>query len=153
MGLVHAPAFLGAWRAWPENGFQLERLGDAIALTLVMTFFILKVWDVAFLRFHADRRSFIALCVVVAMLHLDVLQATDKPTMVPLCTAMVTATWLVGGSPCVRRTIREMLSSSNPTLKRCSLTPSSTDTVWLDVVHPRCWMLAFRPFLLRAPPV
>ncbi|MGB2985310.1 MAG: hypothetical protein WBE26_05455 [Phycisphaerae bacterium] len=152
MVVAHAPALVGAWRLFVENGFDAEPLFGSIALTFSMVFFALKVGDVAFLRFRPGRRSFVAFCMVVALVHLDVIRPNDDPTLVPECTVLTATTWLVGTLPLVRRTPREALSRTGSAFKYRPPVRPTAGTVWLDAFRPHCWVLAFRFFSLRAPP-
>ncbi len=149
---AHAPAVVGAWRSVVGSEFEVERLGGCIALTLSMLFFALKVRDVAFLRLRTDRRSLAALCIIVALLHVNVVRPHGDPTMVPQCAVLVATTWLVGHLPMTRRALRVLRTRIAKTPgHRPPVTPL-TDTVRLDMFRPHCRVLAFRLFCLRAPP-
>ena len=149
---AHLPGLVSSWRVLFTDALDMERLGACGVLTLTMIFFALKVRGVAFLRFRTDRRSRVAVCIVVALLHLDVFRPSGVPTVVPECAILVATTWLVGSLPVVRRGLRSVLARAGSAFKyRPPITPS-TDTVWLDTVRPRCWTLAFFFFSLRGPP-
>ncbi len=152
MVVGHAHGLVGAWRSSVASGFDLEPLGGCILLLLSMLFFVLKLGDVAFLRFRADRRSFVAFCVVVAFLHLGVLRPGDDPTLIPEYTALAATTWLASGLLLRSRTPRESLArTETPGRHGPSMGPRGR-TIWLDAFRPHCWILAFRVFNLRAPP-
>jgi hypothetical protein len=146
MLLAHAPALLGAWR---ESG----RFAGFIVLALSIAFFALKIRDVAWLRFRADRRSWMSICVLVALLHANVLQSENHPIALSEYTALAATTWLVVRVPAVRRALLRISTRVSATGRRLACGPVTGATIWLDVFRPHCWVLAFRCFGLRAPPV
>ena len=89
VALAHAPGLIGAWRSFTSGGFVGEDLRGCVLPTLSMLFFALKVCDVRFLRFHTDLRSCIALGLVVALLHVNVIHANDDPTLISEYTTLV----------------------------------------------------------------
>lgn len=149
---AHAPALLGAWRSVVANGFEAEQLGACLVLTLSMLFFGLKVRDVAVLRLRTDRRSFVVACIAVALLHVNVLQPQGDSAAVPQCAALVATTWLITQLPLIRRALKVYGSRVSAAHRRRLQIASCRNTVWLDMFRPHCWVLAFRFFLLRAPP-
>ena len=152
MVVGHAHGLVGAWRSSVASGFDFEPLGGCILLLLSMLFFVLKLGDVAFLRFRADRRSIVVFCVLLAFLHLNVLQPGDDPTLIPEYTALAATTWLASALPMQSRKTRESLAQTGtPRPHGPSMGPRGR-TIWLDAFRPHCWILAFRVFNLRAPP-
>lgn len=152
MLVAHAPALLGAWRSVAGNGFDAGGLGGSLVLTLSMLFFALKVRDIPVLRLRAGRRSFVVACIVAALLHVNVLQPQGDSAAVPQCTALVATTWLIVQLPLIRRALRVYGSRISATRRRSFQITFCRNTVWLDMFRPRCWVLAFRFFCLRAPP-
>ncbi len=152
MGLGHAPALIGAWRSLAESGFAVEPFGGCIILTLSMLFFALKLRDVPCLRFRTDRRSWIALCMVVALLHTNAILPDGDPTIAPQCTTLVVTTWLSTQLPVTRRMLVALPTRIAAAVRRGDPVTRSADTVWLDAFRPRCWVLALHVFRLRAPP-
>jgi hypothetical protein len=152
MALAHAPALLGAWRSLFESGFGLERLGGCFVLTLSMLFFALKLRDVACLRFRTDRRSCIALCIIVALLHTNTILPDTNPTIIPECTTLVLTTWLTSQMPLTRRVLVAIPARVAASLRRRDPVTPSTETIWLDAFRPHCFALVLRVFGLRAPP-
>lgn len=152
MLVAHAPALLGAWRSVVANGFEGEQFGACLVLTLSMLFFGLKVRDIAVLRLRTGRRSFVVACIVVALLHVNVLQPQGDSAAVPQCITLVATTWLIGQLPLIRRAFRAYGSRVLAAHRRLFQITSCRNTVWLDAFRPRCWVLAFRLFILRAPP-
>jgi len=152
MGLAHAPALIGAWRSLAVNGFAVESLGGCILLTLSMLFFALKLRDVPCLRFRTDRGSWVALCLVVALLHTNAILPDGDPTIVPECTTLIVTTWFGTQMPVTRRLLVALPTRIAAAVRCGDPVNRSTDTVWLDAFRPRCWGLALRVFRLRAPP-
>lgn len=152
MLVAHAPAVLGAWRSVVAGGLEPERLGCCIVLTVSMVFFALKLRDVAFLRLRTDRRALVVCCIVVALLHVNVIRPHSDATAVPQCVALVATTWLIAGLPSTRRVLKVVRVHLARTRKHCFPNTPFADSVRLDLFRPHCWVLAFRLFCLRAPP-
>lgn len=153
MVIGHGPALISAWRASASSGSGIEPLVGCLVLALSMLFFALKLGDVACLRFRTDRRSVVAFCVVVALLHLDVIRPAEGPTLIPEYTALVATTCLVGALPSRFRQQRQALMHAASACRKCRPpAPPTADTLWLDLFRPHCWTLAYRFFHLRAPP-
>ncbi len=152
MLVAHAPAGLGAWRSVIAGGLEPERLGCCIVLTLSMVFFALKLRDVAFLRLRTDRRALVVFCIVVALLHVNVIRPHSDATVAPQCVALVATTWLLAGLPSTRRVLKVARVHLAQTRKHCLPNSPFADSVRLDLFSPHCWVLAFRLFCLRAPP-
>lgn len=152
MVAAHAPACWGAWRSLLAAGSDGSRLGACLALTLAIAFFALKVLDVAWLRFRTDRRSVVALLVIVAVLHVDLIRSDNAPPLLAESTALVATTWLLSLAEPIRRLIKVAIVTAAATLRHTLTLSRSNDAVWLDAFHPRCWLLILRPHLLRAPP-
>lgn len=150
MGVGHLPACLGTWQAVLTDG---SRLGACLGLTATFAFFALKFLDVACLRFRADRRSMIALAVVVAVLHVDVLRPENAPPLLVEGAAVVAATWMLGLAEPIRHLAKTASATSRTALRRAIATARTANTFSLDAFHPHCWVLVLRLRLLRAPPV
>lgn len=153
MGLSHAPGLLDSWQSVAGGAWEPARIGGCLWLTLATVFFALKVWDAPFLRIRANRRTLIAACLVVALLHVDVVRPEGAPTMVADATALVATTWLVGSLPPIRRILVTSLTRARSIIKCHKQVALFTETQWLDVARPHCWLLAMGLFLLRAPPL
>lgn len=150
MGVGHLPACLDTWQAVLTDG---SRMGACLGLTAAFAFFALKFLDVACLRFRADRRSMIALAVVVAVLHVDVLRPANAPPLLAEGAAVVAATWLLGFAEPIRRMVKTVTATSRTAMMRVIATARTANTFSLDAFHPHCWALILRLHLLRAPPV
>lgn len=153
VALAHGPGLVGAWERWIGGGFDPRGLGGLVTLSLAMVFFALKIVDVPWLRLRTDRRSLVAMGLVVALLHVDVIRPDAVVANIPEYTTLMASTLLAAGAlrrsrRCIstcRRASRDV-ASTNPLLR-------SNETAWLDAFRPHCWVLASRLYLLRAPPV
>ncbi len=152
VALAHAPGLIGAWRSFTSGVFAAEDLRGCVLLTLSMLFLALKVCDVRFLRFRTDPRSCIALGLVVALLHVNVIHAGDGPTLIPEYTTLVVTVALAGSSALVRRRLHLARTFATAITRHLPRLLPAAGTVWLDTVRPRCWVLLLRVFRLRAPP-
>lgn len=85
MLVVHAPAFLGAWRALLLEG-DAARVGACVWLTASMALFALKAARVRLLRFSAQPRAVLALTTAIVLIHAHNLapQATDELAAAPI---------------------------------------------------------------------
>jgi hypothetical protein len=143
---------VGAWEHWIGGGFDPRGLGGLATLSLAMVFFALKIVDVPWLRLRTDHRSLVAMGLVVALLHVDVIRPDTAVANVPEYTTLVASTLLVAGA--LRRSRRYMNTSRCASRDVASMSPllRSNETAWLDAFRPHCWVLASRLYLLRAPP-
>lgn len=153
MALSHAPALMGAWQALLADGVAFEPLGRCVGLSLAVLFFVLKAHASAFLPLPTDRRSIVAICMVVGLLHVDVVRPVHDPTLVADTAALVAATCLVASLRPVRRALGEALGAAMSPFKCRQLVTHSTGGVCVDDVRPHSWLLFVGLFSLRAPPV
>jgi len=151
VAIAHAPALAGAWTTWAEAGFDPARLSGCIALTLATVFFVLKVVDLPCLRIRADRRAWVAIVLVLGLIHVNALRPEQMSAAVPEYSAVLVTTILATGLTFVRPLARAVLRRARSTRLTAALRPSS-ETVWFDIFRPHCWVLASRLFALRAPP-
>lgn len=153
MLVSHAPALSAAWRGLAENGFQAGRVGGLVFLAAAMLFFLAKLLGVACLRIQLDRRSIVALCVAVALIHGGSLDVELRPALLTdVATNLVTASAIFAVCLVLRKLRNQRLEDA---LTRRVL-PSgggSRGAIWLDDSRPRCWVLASHLLHLRAPPV
>ena len=153
MGAVHASALVSALKACIGSGTELKGLGACITLSIAMLFFLLKFGGVSFLRFRTGKRACVAICLTVALIHIDCIQPSLEGTLASDCTAILATTTLACGLTRVPQTVRAALARSAGVSKPSASAKRSNEVVWLDGFRPRCWVLAARLFLLRAPPV
>ena len=99
MAAAHTPALLSVWESFITSGFDVARLGGCIALSLTMLFFGLKIYGVTFLRIRSRPRSWVAMSLVVVLVHLDVLSAHPHASVVPQCLTIVTSLGLASQLP------------------------------------------------------
>ena len=151
MGIMHAPALAGAWRSCIDTGVTLELLGGCLAITASMLFFVLKFWGVSFLRFRADRRSWLAMLLAVGLIHLNCLRPVFNHADGADYAAIVITVSVVAGVTEVCRTYRKSSVRAKAS-RRSDSTARFAGTVWLDAWRPHCWVLASYLFRLRAPP-
>lgn len=134
-------------------GLAAGGLGRFCGLALTMLFIALKIRDVAFLRLCAGRRSVIAACLVVALLHVDVVRPTSQSSAIPEVTMLAATIWFAvvptgAGARLAARFSRVFA-------KRQDRVPARrfVGTAWLDAARPHCWLLSRALFLMRAPPI
>ncbi len=152
MGVAHTPALLSAWEAYLQGGMRMELLGGCVVLTASMLLFALKTCDVAFLRFHPDRRAFVAMVLAVGLIHFDCLGPTADPAAVASGAAIVATTSFVAGLTLAGRAISRVPARNTGSSHYPSLIGRFTGSLWLDETRPHCWVLALGLFALRAPP-
>jgi hypothetical protein len=152
MVLAHTPAVIGSWKVCFISGFSPSRIGTCLFLSFSIVFFVLKFFDARCLHFRFNRQSWVAVCLIVALLHTHALYERNEPSGLTPYVAVWVTTYIVGQIPLVRRVLVELATRMSLRL-RGTLTPGhATGTVWLDTTCPNCWVLTFRIFGLRAPP-
>lgn len=149
---AHIPALINSWTSFVTAGFAAEQLGGCVALTATMLFFVLKFVDVHALRLRSDRRSWVAIGLVVLLLHVGAFDARVDAAITPASITVAMATLLVAGLARVSCVFSTALRRCAATLKSGSRLVRSNETAWSDPFRPHCWVLALRLFTLRAPP-
>ncbi|MCH8147456.1 MAG: hypothetical protein IH987_05595 [Planctomycetes bacterium] len=153
MLVSHAPALPAAWRGLVDNGFHAGRVAGLVFLAASMLFFFAKLLGVAFLRIRLDRRSIVALCVAVAVIHGGCLDVELRPELLTVfATSLVTASAIFVVCLVIRRLRKQQLADAL-TRRVSSACGGSRGAVWLDDSRPRCWVLLSHSLHLRAPPV
>ena len=163
MGVVHAPALITALRSWAAAEFTACSASQCAFVAALLALFVLKFLDVPFLRLRLDKRSYIVLCIIIALLHVNVLQPTGEHTPISDYAVLLATTCLIG-EVVRRRHLAPMLRKLRSRLSlRCShqvragrrrpvqVAPSS-GAVWLDSSRPHCFASLLLTFGLRAPP-
>lgn len=169
MGVVHAPALLAACRSWATVELSASHAGWCGALlsagvaAALLVLFTLKFLDVPFLRLRLDKRSYTVLCIIVALLHLNVLQPAGERMLIPDYAAFLVTTCLAAEIAVRRRLTLGLREPRSPQGVRppqelrverrrpANVTPSS-GAVWLDNSRPHCFASLLLTFGLRAPP-
>ena len=152
VALAHAPGLMAAWGHWLGGCFDPAELGGCITLSLAMVFFALKIVDVSWLRLRTDRRSLVAMGLILALLHIDVIKPNVPLTNIPEYTTLMATTLLAAGLAREGRRQARVVRRASVSVGSTIPLLRSNDTVWFDVFRPRCWVLACRLYLLRAPP-
>lgn len=152
MAILHAPAFFSAWKSLGASGLDLGLLAKCIGLSASMLLFVLRFQDVAFLRWRTDRRSCIAIGLVIAVAHLGLLEpATDEVIWLEYG-PLVSCTFLLGQPSRMSEDLRAVWARLRQVLG-CS--PSSMwlhGTIGPDLVQVRCWTSLSPTCAPRSPP-
>lgn len=152
MLVSHAPALSAAWGGLAENGFQAGRVAGLVFLAAAMLFFFAKLLGVAFLKVHLDRRSIVALCVAVALIHGGCLDVELRPELLTDFAADLVTASAICAVCLVIRNIRKRGFKDALTRRVSPPGGGTRGAVWLDDSRPHCWVLASHLLHLRAPP-
>ena len=150
--IVHVRALIGAWRYSLTSGFTVELVGGCILLTTAILVFALNLWGVSWLRLRGDRRSLVAICLVLAIIHLDCIDPGMRTTFVSKCVIVLATAPLIAVVPRMARAVRGAFANSASYGKSRLPYGRPKEEAWLDTFHPHCWVLASSLFRLRAPP-
>ncbi|UCF32785.1 MAG: hypothetical protein JSV78_10675, partial [Phycisphaerales bacterium] len=89
--ILHTPALLASWRFGMVQGFNAEVLSGCMLLSLTVVFFVLKLCGLRCLRVRLGQQGWIAVCLVVALIHLDCIRPGLRSEVVSKCAvALVT---------------------------------------------------------------
>ncbi len=151
MAASHLPGLVGSCRTLVGGDLSFDALRGCFLLTAATAFFVLKICDVAFLRFHTDRRSTVAIVLAIAFLHLGVVAPGAQISILPEYESVVATALLAG---CMVRVRRAVIRATQSVVvrHRSATTVALSETAWSDPFRPHCWVLASRLFALRAPP-
>lgn len=152
MALSHAPALVNVWRDCLAGNFSVDQVSGWILLLLSMVFFGLKVIGVRWLQFKVDRRSCLAFTLVVGLVHLDCIQPDAGQKLPFEATVVLTTSILAIGTHRLSRTLSDLLRQNRTHKTLRTSLPTSTNTAWVDMFHPHCWILINRNVISRAPP-
>ncbi len=153
MMAAHVPALVGTWRSLIADGFATEHLGGCVALSLAMLFFVLKLLGTAWLRFPVDRRAWVAMGMIVAMIHVDCIRANSDDAAARQLAVVVAVTILIADPMRVARALGAAFTNLRPTGADNPLACRAGHTVWLDLFLPHCWVLRFHCRIPRSPPL
>lgn len=152
MAVSHAPALVSAWGKCLAGNFSVDEVGGWILLFMSMIFFGLKVYGVRWLQFNVDRRSCLAFTLAVGLIHLDCIQP-DLQQKIPVEVTVILSTSILAiGVHRLSRTLSDLLRQNRTHKSLRSLFPTSTNTAWVDVFHPHCWIFTNQNVISRAPP-
>ena len=152
IAIAHLPGLVHAGRDFFAGGLGVEHLGGCVGLSLSVAFFALKVLDVSCLRFRTGWRAKVALVMVVALLHVDLIRPSSDPSIVPDCTAVLATALIIGTLPPVRRAWERVFVRAEAAIRRRLPAAPSHETIWLCESRPHCWVAVLHLFKLRAPP-
>ena len=150
--VAHARALITASWYCHTNGFTLEAVGGCILLTAAIVVFALKLCGASRLRFCRNRRSFVAVCLILAIIHLDCIDPGMRSTFVSKCVVAVATAPLVVVVPRLARALRTGRVREEASHKFHLPDARSHEEAWLDAFRPHCLVLASHLFRLRAPP-
>lgn len=152
MLLAHTPALISAWRYCFTDGLKPELVGGCVVLTASMIFFVLKLRGVGWLRFHTDRHSLVAVCLVMTLIHLDCIRPGLRSEVVSKCAVILATTTAVVVAPRLVRLARSAAGRGGASAKSRPFNGQSPHDAWLGAFEPHCWVLAANLFRLRGPP-
>ncbi len=152
MMAAHGPALVGAWRSFIADDMATEHLGGCLGLSLAMLFFALKLCGVAQLRFPVNRRAWLALTLIVALIHVDCLQPGVNEAGSRRWAVVAAVSILLVDPTRVARTLAGLLaklrSIGNETPTFCRV----GRTYWLNFFLPHGRVLLLNSGIPRSPP-
>lgn len=153
MCAAHAPALAAAWGALLSGGATRPDGVRLIGLSLSAVFFGLKLFDVAWLRIRTGRAGWIALAVIVALIHAQALGVVAPGQFAPQVLAVLSAALFVEPirQPCERWAVRLATWLSVQPVRRNAARVRRFESlhVLIDLPRWRASRLAMPP---RAPP-
>jgi hypothetical protein len=150
--ILHTPALLASWRFGMIQGFNAEVLGGCVLLSLTVVFFVLKLCGLRCLRIRLDRQGWIAVCLVVALVHLDCVRPGLRSEVVSKCAVALVTVPVVVAVPRMVRGVRTALQRASTAHKSHLPGGCPTWLFWSDGFRPHDPVFAFLPVHLRAPP-
>lgn len=147
----HAKATLGAWVAL-VSGAAADPI-RVVGLSVAIAFFAFKVFDVAWLRFRTDRRSLVALSLIVALLHAESMGFASTGEFAPQLLATVSAALLLEPVQRRWRRLREaLLAESHGSAVTHGPRLSQADLLSIFRTKKPQWVLIRSASPPRAPP-
>ena len=151
MVCVHTPALVGSLSEWASGGYSVRLTVFCLVPATLLALFALKTLDVAFLRLQLTRRACIAIGVIVALLHVNVVTGS-APEMIAEFGTLVATTCVIG------HTFFRCSAKNVVAARRHSHHDEHQPVSVVRVLHrdePRPHFLAalFPALGLRAPPV
>jgi hypothetical protein len=143
---------IGSWRFGLAHGLDAEVMSGCTLLSAAVIFFLLKLFGLRCLRLRLTRRGWIAVCLVVALIHLDCVRPGLRAEVVSKCgVALMTVPAVLAVSKVVR--------GDRATFQRHRATHKSRPPdgwpmwlAWGDGFRPHDRILACLSLHLRAPP-
>jgi len=149
---AHVPGLFASWRSLLTDGASIELVGECLWLTLAIVFFALKILGVSFLRFHADRRTWVGIGVGVALLHVDLLPPALAQTLGVDGGRLVGTAVVASVVAPVRRLLTAWRQRAGHEPQRRREVLRFAGLLADRDLTPACWLLRYHSFLLRAPP-
>lgn len=109
MLVAHLPALFVGWQALVGEGVVGIRPFGFLGLNLSTLFFLLKIFDVSWLRFETDRRSLFVLMVAVVFLHAGVVNAHTGVELFPAEVPLAATVAFASGVARVQRLVMSIL--------------------------------------------
>lgn len=152
MMAAHGPAFVGAWRSFIADGLATEHLGGCLGLSLAMLFFALKLCGVAQLRLPENRRAWLAMTLIVALIHVDCIQPGENEAGSQRWAVIAAVSILLADPTRLTRSLAALLaklrSIGNETPAVCSVGRHH----WLNFFIPHSRVLLLYSGIPRSPP-
>jgi hypothetical protein len=124
--LLHAPILATVLLSMASEGVTFGRLSSALSLALAILFFVLKMRDVGFLRLQTRQQSFVALCLVIAIVHHDAAASALVQEGAPETAALVTTVLVAAASVRPRRGfIRDLLRDLGTLMRGRPIAPQT----------------------------
>jgi hypothetical protein len=152
MVLAHIPALKASVELFIQSGLDPSRLGSLLGLTATTLFFILKLFDLPFLRFRTDRRFLVTVGLAVLLMHADALGACLNCENVPKELPVAATTLFAAGLARVQSAIETAFSHDGRRSRRHLWEPAAHDVAWFGAFVPHRRVAAALIFIPRAPP-
>lgn len=152
MMVVHGPAFVGAWRSFIAQGLATEHLGGCLGLSLAMLFFALKLCGVAQLRFPVNRRAWLAMTLIVALIHVDCIQPGENETGSQSWAVIAAVSILLADPTRIARALTALLAKLRSIGNETPTVCGTGRTYWLNFFLPHSRVLLLNSGIPRSPP-
>jgi len=162
MLVLHVGAIRSVWLGLHTPGAEGDTVAGAVrvaTLGLSVVFFLLKIADVRWLRLKPGWRSTVSAIVVVAVLHISVLDRASRreiyysPAHLGFVLCIGTLLEVEGLRRMLRRTPPWIDRVLNAGRREHSVTPAYSCTAWEDARKPDSLKVIRRDRPPRAPPV
>ena len=152
MMAAHGPALVRAWRSFIADDLAAEHLGGCLGLSLAMLFFALKLCGVAQLRLPENRRAWLAMTLIVALIHVDCIQPGENEAGSQRWAVIAAVSILLADPTRLTRSLAALLaklrSIGNETPAVCSVGRHH----WLNFFIPHSRVLLLNSGIPRSPP-
>lgn len=152
MMAAHGPALVGAWRSFIADGLATEHLGGCLGLSLAMLFFALKLCGVAQLRSPVNRRAWIALTLIVALIHIDCIQPGVNEAGSRRWAVVAAVSILLADPTRIARALTALLAKLRSIGNETPMVCRAGRNHWLNFFIPHCRILLLNSGIPRSPP-